>query len=386
MENNMKSSLAVNPEQSKGRLHAEVNKLPFLSAFAFDRQQVIESTAFRRLEYKTQVFIYNEGDHYRNRLTHSLEAAQVSRIIATGLEINSDLSETITLAHDLGHAPFGHAGERALDDEMKKYGLRFNHNSHTIKLITSLEQRHPQFDGLNLTWETIEGIAKHNGPIDILDPQDPIYIYNDQHNLDLKRYSSLEAQVAAISDDIAYNNHDIDDGFRAGLLLLKDLEELNQIGEIIKALKLKYSKIENNKILHEALQILKIKMIKDVVEQTKCNILEYNIKTIEDVRSFTRPVVEFSKEMESYHQEIKQFLANRVYKASSVKLNTNKGEEIIKDLFQLYCEDPSKLPKNWSKQFKNSEADNIHVLVCDFIACMSDKYAIKTHNYFSSMS
>lgn len=370
--------------QSRGRLYREADKLPFLSPFAIDRSQVIESTAFRRLEYKTQVFIYNEGDHYRNRLTHSLEAAQISRIIAKALGINEDLAETLALAHDLGHAPFGHAGEEALNSNMEKYGLQFDHNSHAIKLITKLEQRHPQFDGLNLTWETIEGLAKHNGPISSLHPNDPIFLYNQKHNLDLDRYPSLEAQVASIADDIAYNNHDIDDGFRAGLISIDDLEEIGFIGDNIERLKKEFPTSECYKIVHEAIRLVKNKMINDVITQTQINIQKYKIKTDIDIRSIDKKIAEFSPEMENYHQAIKLFLSSKVYKSKSVKIGTNRGQDIIKELFALYIRDPVRLPRNWYDKVKLDEK-NLVTHICDFIACMSDKYAIKTYNYFSSM-
>jgi len=258
----MLASYASNPDNSKGRLHLEKDVLHILSPFEIDRARIIESTAFRRLEYKTQVFVNHEGDHYRNRLTHSLEATEIAKIISKALRISSDLAESLTLAHDLGHAPFGHAGEDALSEAMQEFGADFSHNIHTLTLVTELESRHPQFEGLNLSWEMIDGIEKHNGPIMNKYESPTLLAYAKRYNLELDKFSSLEAQISSLADDIAYNNHDIDDGFRAGLISIEDLKNIDIFGSIIRQVTTEYNNLEDHVLLHEAITRMKNMMIK----------------------------------------------------------------------------------------------------------------------------
>jgi dGTPase len=378
----MLAKFACDPKNSVGRLYPESSLLAVVSPYELDRSRIIESNAFRRLDCKTQVFIGNEGDHYRNRLTHSLEAAQIARIVSKALHISTDLAENLALAHDLGHAPFGHAGEDALKEVMQEYGEDFDHNSHTIKLLTKLEKKYPMFDGLNLSWETIEGIVKHNGPL--LNPSKIVLEYSEKHDLDLVRYSSLEAQVSSLSDDVAYNNHDIDDGFRAGLINIEELREISIIGKLIDLIKKEHPRIEADKVIHETVQRMKHAMITDLIDSTRRNIKKFSIETIEDVRSLGRPLARFSDEMEQYNIEIKKFLMLKVYRSSGINRMSNKAKRIIKELFHLYMNDLGCLPQNW--QINLSEKGNAAILVCDFIACMSDRYAMAEYRSFFELS
>ena len=383
----MLADFACNPTNSKGRLHIETDSLKLLSPFAIDRMRIIESTAFRRLEHKTQVFISNAGDHYRNRLTHSLEAAQISRIVSDALNICADLSEILTLAHDIGHAPFGHAGEDALNEIAQNYGFNFDHNSHAIKLLTELEKRHPQFDGLNLSWETLEGIAKHNGPLKSLDSNNSVLLYSKKHDLDLERFSSLESQISALSDDIAYNNHDIDDGFRAGLITLNELSKLRLLGDFIKIVVEEYSDLDHRSVIYEAIQRTKNFMILDLIESTKNNLEKHQIKTCDDIRALNKPLASFSEGVEKYHQEIKNFLMTKVYRSSNVNRMANKGKRIIKELFKIYIDNQECLPGRWqTKIISLNKKEDKAMLICDFIACMSDRYALAEYQSFFDLS
>jgi dGTPase len=375
----MLAKFACNQNNLRGRLYQEKFSLSILSPFEVDRNRVIESNAFRRLEHKTQVFVSNEGDHYRNRLTHSLEAAQVARIISKALNISVDLAENLTLAHDIGHAPFGHAGEDALNEVMAEYGLEFDHNSHAIKLLTELEEKYPEFDGLNLTWEFLEGMAKHNGPI--LNPSKVIENYSKKHNLELDKYSSLESQVSALSDDIAYNNHDIDDGFRAGFISIDELKNVNMFGDLIRQLETEYPGIEEHKLVHKAVSRMKAAMIMDAIENTKANIKKFDIQTIDDVRNLGQGIASFSDSMELYHQEIKAFLMSKVYRHDVILKMTQNGKMIIKELFHRYMNDISCLPLSWQTKILRDKKEAA-IVVCDFIACMSDRYAITEYRSF----
>jgi dGTPase len=376
----MLAKFACDPISSKGRLHPETSLLPGQSPFEIDRLRIIESTAFRRLEHKTQVFISNMGDHYRNRLTHSLEVAQIARIISNSLNISADLAENISLAHDMGHSAFGHAGEDELNDIMKEYSLEFDHNAHAIKILTKLETKYPKFDGLNLSWETLEGVAKHNGPLHNLHPTNSILLYNNlQSNLDLTRYSSLEAQVAAISDDIAYNNHDIDDGFRAGLITLDELREISKLGKIIDEVKSGNPGVTNDKIIYESIQKIRNYMIIDLIENTRINIKKFSIETCEDIRNHHLPLACFSESMEIYHKEIKKFLYNRVYNSTNLVRVREKGKKVIHKLFSRYMNNPNSLPEQWKASINSSNEKERAIIIADFIACMSDRYAIDAY-------
>lgn len=370
----MLASYACDPRKSKGRLHSE-KPTSYRNAFQRDKDRIIHANAFRRLEYKTQVFVNHEGDHYRNRLTHSIEVASVARSIATALNLSPDLAETIALAHDIGHPPFGHAGEDALNDCMKPYG-GFCHNAQAIKILTSLEQRYGAYDGLNLSWEVIEGTAKHNGPLkgDI-----PGYIleYDKIHNLDLGNYSSAEAQLSALADDIAYHGHDIEDAVRAGLITMNDLRELDFISEYLDIVYAEYPNLHRNRAVYELIRHLNHYFVDDLLETTRNNIKENNIETIKDIRNTNFAIVRFSKESESRFLRLKKFLFDRVYMHEKVKMMTFKARRVVKKLFEQYMEYPESMPPEWYSMTKDKDDMVKAGLISDYIAGMTDRYALK---------
>jgi dGTPase len=381
MKNFEPINLAVNENKSRGRLYVEkCDDLKHRSIFGRDRHRIINSSAFRRLQYKTQVFVNHEGDHYRTRLTHSLEVAQIARWIAGALKVNKDLAEIISLAHDLGHAPFGHAGEDALNKKMKDFG-GFSHNSHALKIITKLETRFIEFEGLNLSWEVLEGVVKHNGPIANYSNSNSIgYIqeYNQKHDLDLKKFSSLEAQISSISDDIAYNNHDIEDGLRADLFKIEQLFELPLVGEIYQEILQQYPKIKRELLVGEAKKRLTLAMVLDVIKNTEKNLSKNKIKTIQEVRNFQKPLVGFSKSMENSHQILKKFLMQNMYRHPMVNKMTKNAKKIIGVLFDSYLKNPQILPKERAEFAQNiSNKKNLAILIADYIAGMTDRFAIK---------
>ncbi|QGR02446.1 deoxyguanosinetriphosphate triphosphohydrolase [Ehrlichia ruminantium] len=377
---------ACNPLETKGRIFHEKEDL-YRSCYQRDRDRVIYSGAFRKLQYKTQVFINYENDYYRTRLTHSLEVAQIARSLSRRLSVNEDLTEAISLAHDLGHPPFGHAGEEALN-EMTEHYLGFDHNVQALRILTFLEKRYLKFDGINLTWEALEGVAKHNGPITgryCINPDKKVHKfildYDRDYKLDLDNFSSTEAQIAAISDDIAYNMHDIDDGIRAKILVVDELLELPLIGEILKKIiddNTGYS-MSDHKIIQEFLRKTVDIMIEDVVSQVKSNIKEYNISSQDDVRNLGKTFVTFSVEMMQYHANIKNFLRSKLYNYYKVKRVKNKVKRIIQELFKAFYDDPQILPHEWSIQAMNTDLMNRSIVVCDFISGMTDRFAIQEH-------
>lgn len=376
----MLAKYASSAPLSKGRLYQEnLPSISLINPFQLDKNRIIESTAFRRLEHKTQVFTSNDGDHYRNRLTHSIEAAQIAITLSNALHLSSDLAETITLAHDLGHAPFGHAGEAALIEAIKEYDIEFDHNSHTIKILTEIEEKHIGFAGLNLTWETLEGIAKHNGAFTNKKISLILKNYCDKHDLDLYKFPSLEAQISSFADDIAYNNHDIDDGYRAGLINLDDLSAIPLLDKIIKQIRDENIKTENFKLLHETMSRIKLIMIEDLINKTKENIKIGGIESLEDVRNFAKPLAEFSEPISEYHRQIKNFLMEKIYRHYSVNLMTNKAHRIVKELFHIYVNDLKCLPVRWQKNIADCSKKEAAIMVCDFIACMSDRFAISQY-------
>ncbi len=394
MSNDFLEKYAVIEEDSKGRLHHEnYDDATYRSIFGRDRDRIIGSSAFRRLQYKTQVFVNYHGDHYRTRLTHSLEVAQIARWIAGGLQANKDLAEIISLAHDLGHPPFGHAGEDALNFEMKNFAIQnhrhfifeknfgFSHNAHALKVITKIETRFIDFCGLNLSWEVLEGIAKHNGPIDINDKTTDEYIinYNKIHNLDLSRFSSIEAQIAAIADDITYNNHDIEDGLRAGIISIEQLLELPMIGKIYQEILQKYPKIRHEELVGEAKKRLTLAMVVDVICNSKKNILKNKIKNQEDVRNCNFQLVEFSQEMENIHQMLKKFLMKNLYQHFKINNMTLRAKIIISDLFNFYIKNPKYLPQEYQIAKDNFNLKDFAISVADYIAGMTDRFALKEH-------
>lgn len=366
-------------EKSKGRLYTEKDCL-YRSIFGRDRDRIINSRSFRRLQYKTQVFVNHTGDHYRTRLTHSLEVAQIARWIATGLKVSKDLAEIVSLAHDLGHSPFGHAGEEALNLKMKEFG-GFSHNAHSLKIITKLEKRFIDFEGLNLSWEMIEGVVKHNGPIlKLKEGEDYIRQYDKIHDLDITKYSSIEAQISAISDDIAYNNHDIEDGLRADLFEIEDLFDLPIIGQ-------KFKKIyDNNKNLKKSLIAVEAKreiindMVIDIIENSLKNITQNNVKDDADVRNLGKSLVHFSPDFEVAHQAVRKFLRQNMYNHYKVNRMSANAKKIVSDLFDFFLENPNCLPDYWKVKYDDiTNQKELAILICEYIAGMTDRFAIQEH-------
>ncbi len=368
---------ASRPEESRGRLHAEPES-PTRTAFQRDRDRIIHSTAFRRLQYKTQVFVSHEGDHYRTRLTHSLEVAQIARSIARALGLNEDLAEALALAHDLGHTPFGHAGEDALDAAMKPQG-GFSHNDQTFRVLTRLERRYADFDGLNLTWETLEGTVKHNGPLARATLPTTIAEYVTRHDLELATWPSAEAQVAALSDDIAYNNHDIDDGLRAGLFGVKDLADLPLVGAVFADLAARHPGLEEPRLIHEAIRRLIDRMVNDVVGETRRRIAAARIERVADIRALGRPVVAFSEPMRANDRALRAFLMERMYRHYRVSRMAAKARRVVGDLFTLFCAEPLCLPTEWRLQTDGPAAAETARTVADYIAGMTDRFALDEH-------
>ncbi len=369
----MFEDLAARSIISKGRLYNELDDDASRSPFERDRARVIHSSSFRKLKHKTQVFIESESDYYRTRLTHSLEVAQIARSLCRSLNLDEDLGETVALAHDLGHPPFGHNGEKALNTSMKQHG-GFNHNDQTLRVITEIEKRHPNFNGLNLTWESLEGIVKHNG---LITSNIPFHIlaYNKKHNLSLSKQPHLESQIAAISDDIAYNNHDVEDAIRAGLLNISQLKENIFFNEIIYNLKDKYHNINDKHLMFQVLRSSMSLMIADIYKQTKFNIKKFNLNTFQDVENHSSFVVKFSKEMQDNCKIIKNFLFENVYNHRSLLLKRQKVETIIIKLFNYFYTNSNKLPSDW---INNSDLP-IERIICDYISGMTDRYASRLY-------
>jgi dGTPase len=361
--------------RSRGRLHKE-RITPNRSEFQRDRDRILHSTAFRRLEYKTQVFLYNEGDHYRTRLTHSLEVSQIARSICRILLIDEDLCEAVAIAHDMGHSPFGHAGEYALQECMKDYG-GFDHNAQTIRILTKLEKKYVAFDGLNLSWECLEGAAKHNGPIK--DVPRALLEYNKIHDLELNSYASMEAQVAAISDDIAYNSHDIEDGIRAKLFTLDELMALPIISDEIKKIKSAYPDAADLILINEVRSELIKHMLNDVIDQTNKNIDRLDIKTVDDVRKAGQQIVDFSPEFNKKLLTIRKFLMEKMYRHHKVLIMTSKAKRVVHELFDFYIENPDCLPPGFLQGIDMKNKNEVAVTIADFIAGMTDRFAFRQH-------
>ncbi len=370
---NVHSKLSV-PINSNGRMVYE--KQSFLrSAYQRDRDRIIHSTAFRRLKHKTQVFVNTSGDHYRTRITHSLEVAQIARTLSKYFKLNEDLSETLSLAHDLGHTPFGHAGEESLNECMNNYG-GFDHNIQTIRIITILENKYYNFRGLNLTLETLDGLIKHNGPINDSSSLEKILGKNFFKNkIPLQRNSSLEAQISSISDDIAYNSHDLEDGLKAKLFNLNDLMKIPILSDIIKKHKKKMTLYNGELVIRQIIRETINEMVKDIISNTKKNLLKNKIKSIQDVYNFESSIVLFSKKMSLFDTSIKSFLKENMYYSKDVLQKTNKGRIIVKKLFFKIKKNPNKYIKKENMLKRSSER-----AVCDFIAGMTDRYAINLYN------
>tara|TARA_Y100001970_G_scaffold291497_1_gene428864 strand:- start:1526 stop:2647 length:1122 start_codon:yes stop_codon:yes gene_type:complete len=360
--------LAASSSTTKGRLYKEIDPDDNRSPYERDRSRVIHSSSFRKLKHKTQVFIESESDYYRTRLTHSLEVSQISRSICRLLKINEDLGETVALAHDLGHPPFGHNGEKSLNIAMIGHG-GFNHNDQTLRVLTHIEKRHPYFDGLNLTWESLEGIVKHNG---VIKDNIPFHtgLYNKTHNLNLDKQPSLESQIAAISDDVAYNNHDVEDAIRAGLLSIGQLKENDFFRNIILKLKKDYKGIDDKLLIFQVLRNSMSLMIEDIYQQTNLNIKKSEILTKEDLQNNENFIVSFSPSMEEKSKSIKSFLFENVYNHKNLINKRTDVEKIISKLFKFFYESPNKLPLDWRKI-----DEPIERIICDYISGMTDRYA-----------
>jgi dGTPase len=354
-----------------------------------DRDRIIHSGAFRRMKHKTQVFVYHEGDYYRTRLTHSLEVAQIARSVSRVLRIDEDLSEALALAHDLGHAPFGHAGEDALAAAMVPFG-GFDHNAHCLRLVTKLEARYAEFDGLNLTWEALEGIVKHNGPLTGPNAKgeplpEAIEEFNRVVDLRLDTFASMEAQVAALADDIAYNNHDIDDGLRAGLFTVEQLLVLPLVGPIFKNILDRYPSLERSRLVHESVRRLITAMIDDALMETRRRINLHKLQSAEDVRLCGQSLVGFSDEMRINDQALKAFLFKHMYRHFKVNRVMSKAKRVVADLFALFLAEPNVLPTNWAQLCDVPKSARTARVVSDYIAGMTDRFALQEHRRLFSI-
>jgi dGTPase len=372
---------ACKPEHSRGRLHPEPESAS-RSPFQRDRDRIIHSTAFRRMKHKTQVFVYHEGDHYRTRLTHSLEVAQIARTIGRSLDLDEDLAEALALGHDLGHTPFGHAGEDALEAVMAPYG-GFDHNDQTLRILTRLEHRYAEFDGLNLTWETLEGTVKHNGPLLGRVSDDPlpatIAEYNLVHDLELDRYPGVEAQIAALSDDIAYNNHDLDDGLRAGLFGIADLVDVPLVGPVLHEVRKIYPGLEETRLIHETIRRVIDRMVGDLVGETRRRLAASSVANVAAIRALGAPVVAFSAEMSANDKALKGFLFERMYRHYKVNRMASKARRIVQDIFRLLLAEPECLPTEWREHVDGAGSAATARLVADYIAGMTDRFALDEH-------
>ena len=384
-----RSVYACDPDRSRGRLFAEPPSKT-RSPFRRDCDRVIHSTAFRRLKYKTQVFVFHEGDHYRTRLTHSLEVAQIARALARQLGLDEDLTEALALAHDLGHPPFGHAGERALDACMQAHG-GFDHNAQTLRVVTSLEHRYPEFDGLNLTWETLEGIVKHNGPLAerngaavgrYRDHGIPSGIsgYTRTYDLELWSFASLEAQVAAIADDIAYDAHDIDDGLRAALFTVDDLKIMPLTADIIADIAGHYPDLDDDRRGAELVRDLISYLIGAVVSESRSRLQAAKPNSVDDVRNHGKVLIAFSPGAAQAEAEIKAFLKQRMYRHPRVMHIMGDAEQILFDLFARYQKVPGDLPPEWLPPGAEAETETERARrIGNFIAGMTDRFALTEH-------
>lgn len=388
MESGIRTPFSCNPESSLGRFRPEPAS-PTRSVYQRDRDRIIHSAAFRRLKHKTQVFVYHEGDHYRTRLTHSLEVAQISRSLARSLGLDEDLTEALALAHDLGHTPFGHAGERALDRCMKRHG-GFDHNAQTLRIVTRLERRYAEFDGLNLTHETLEGLVKHNGPLvdgrgrplgPYADHGIPPAITDFEHvdALRIAEFAPAEAQVASLSDDIAYNAHDVDDGLRAHLFDIMDVADVPIVGEALADVVRRYPDLERPRVIHETVRRVISRMVDDLLAETRRRIDADGPACVDDVRALGRPLVAFSPDMAERDAELKIFLRERMYRHEIVMEKMSRAQRIVRDLFEAYLEDDKLLPEEWRSGEAPDDVARRARRICDFIAGMTDRYAIEEH-------
>ena len=380
---------ACHGPQSRGRAHAEPDidagapSLGVRTPFQRDRDRILHSAAFRKLKHKTQVFVYHEGDYFRTRMTHSIEVAQIARSMARSLKLNDDLAEAVALAHDLGHTPFGHAGEDALGRAMREFG-GFDHNEQTVRVVTSLEHRYADFDGLNLTWETLEGVVKHNGPVDGADAVRPAIAALDQAiSLELRHFPSAEAQLANLADDIAYLSHDFDDALRAGLFGIDMLVDLPQVGPILQGITARHRNLSVQRLTHEMVRRLISVFVEDLLKQTASNLHDLNAASVDDIRQAGRPMAAFSPQMAQDLETIRSFLFTNMWRHYKVNRMTSKAKRVVTELFDLFMSETNTLPHEWQCR----DAGGIEALpatdrarvIADYIASMTDRYAILEH-------
>ncbi|EYD73748.1 Deoxyguanosinetriphosphate triphosphohydrolase [Limimaricola hongkongensis DSM 17492] len=377
LADDMMAPYASDPRATRGRLHPE-EESAFRSPFQRDRDRIIHASAFRRLKHKTQVFIEHEGDYFRTRLTHSIEVAQVARTISGVLGLNTELTEAVALAHDLGHPPFGHTGEDALDALMAPYG-GFDHNAQAIRIVTSLERHYADFDGLNLTWETLEGIAKHNGPVTGEIPY-ALADYVARHDLELHTHASAEAQVAALADDIAYSHHDLHDGLRAELFSTDELAELPILDGCFAEVDRLYPGLNYYRRRHEALRRFFGVLVEDVIGVARANLAEADPKSAREVRAAGRMMVRFTPGLWADLKVLREFLFHRMYRAPEVVVMRERVTGVIHDLFPLFMAHPEHLPKQWRKDVAEAQGEiALARIVADYIAGMTDRFALQEH-------
>ncbi|ACB96283.1 deoxyguanosinetriphosphate triphosphohydrolase [Beijerinckia indica] len=388
--NPVRAPYAANAAKSRGRL-VEEPASPSRTDFQRDRDRIIHSAAFRRLAHKTQVFVPHEGDHYRTRLTHSIEVGQIARALARALGLDDDLAEALALAHDLGHTPFGHTGEDVLDAIMLPYG-GFDHNAQALRIVTKLERRYAAFDGLNLTFETLEGLVKHNGPLLEADGTPvPRYAkrglpmaliaFDAVHRLDLSTFASAEAQAAALADDIAYNAHDIDDGLRAGILTFQQISEVDFLRDIGSEIETLYPGLEPVRVIHELVRRLITHCIEDAIDESRRRIMASGVTSIEDVRAQKSPLVGFSQATQSVDKMIKSFLFQNLYRHPRLNAMRDSAAEVISRLFPRFFDAPEEMPPEWAEAARRAGSDEAKRarVVCDYIAGMTDRFAINEH-------
>lgn len=372
---------ACRPDMSKGRLHDEPESST-RTPFQRDRDRIIHCSAFRRLKYKTQVFVYHEGDHYRTRLTHTIEVAQIARTLARSLLINEDLAEAVALAHDLGHAPFAHIGEIFLQQCMEDYG-GFDHNDQSLRVVTMLERKYPRWAGLNLSWETLEGIIKHNGPVTRRPLPVTLRELSKTHDFRLKSHAPVEAQAAALADDIAYNNHDVEDGLKAGFFTLDELEELELLGNVINKARHTYPAISESLLIQEVIREMIGAMVGDVLNETRKRLEELSPESPDDIRKAGKQVVAFSKDMEKNVKEMRAFLFERMYRHYTIDRIRLKVEQIIPQMFDAFMTHPNVLPQKWQDRLAEikglKDQRKKARLVTDYIAGMTDRFALREH-------
>ena len=381
---------AVDSRLSRGRLFAEAPS-PTRTEYQRDRDRIIHSTAFRRLAHKTQVFVPHEGDHYRTRLTHTIEVGQIARAIARSLRLDEDLAEALALAHDLGHTPFGHTGEDALEEVMEPYG-GFDHNAQALRIVTRLEKRYADYDGLNLAWETLEGLVKHNGPL--LQPDGapipkyaarglPVAIleFNGRLPLDLASFASAEAQAAAIADDVAYNAHDIDDGLRAGLFAIEDLRGVDFVGDLVREIDARHPGLEPGRFVHELGRRLITRFVEDAIREGGERLAQAAPQSAADVRAQDRPLVTFSAPMQAADKAIKGFLYPHMYRHPRVMKVRVQAAEVVRRLTRAFLAEPALMPGEWALAAQAARSDEMRVarLICDYIAGMTDRFALAEH-------